>query len=373
MSLIFNGTTVTEVIYNGVNLDSMYYNGVEVFTSKFNYFDIKYDPLDIYTFTQGSEIDCTQSRDSLTDPSPAGGIPLKMTITGNGQYFSTFNNALYNIARASDGETWKVSTLVKASENTIGAILILGADSTGSVALDNGSYSFGEISIGTDWTEVSFEFTFNYPSVEYIQCILHGAQFDGFDEIDVWFDNLKVTKTSTPSDPSGLSVPLLTLSGENDAWTERTIDLSAYAGRTVRIIWKYVSSTYDAGDLQIDGIEIDGTMYDTPSGSDFQTSISQETSYGGVSWYDMVSDTTAGRWNSNSGDTPSSNTGRSDNLEGSVYYYAETSGYGTGFPNKHFWLRSFSFTCDEDSYVSFYEARKGESIGTLEVMVDVIT
>ena len=34
MSLIMNGTTVTEVIFNGVNLDTVIYDGVTVFTKK---------------------------------------------------------------------------------------------------------------------------------------------------------------------------------------------------------------------------------------------------------------------------------------------------------------------------------------------------
>jgi len=192
--------------------------------------------------------------------------------------------------------------------------------------------------------------------------------YNGVNLDSMYYNGVEVFKKI----PLGLSEPLLTLSGENDAWTERTIDLSAYTGRTVRVIWKYVSGNTFTGDIQIDGIEIDGTMYDTPSGSDFQTSRNQETSYDSISWYDMVSGVTDGRWNIDSGGTPSDNTGRSDNPEGTTYYYAETTN-PKGYPNKHFWLRSFSFTCDEDSYVSFYEARKGESIGTLEVMVDVIT
>ncbi len=32
MSLIYNGTTITDIVYNGVTLDKVIYNGVEIFT-----------------------------------------------------------------------------------------------------------------------------------------------------------------------------------------------------------------------------------------------------------------------------------------------------------------------------------------------------
>jgi hypothetical protein len=161
----------------------------------------------------------------------------------------------------------------------------------------------------------------------------------------------------------GLSDSLFNISGTNNAWVQRTVDLGAYAGTTGRFVFKYVSGSSFTGDIQLD--LINGTSFEN-TGNSYQTSSSGETSYESVSWSTLSVGTTNGRWNVNQGGTPSSNTGRTDAAGGSYYVYAETTSPGS--PNYTFWLRSPELTAPAS--FTFYEARNGATIGTLDVYFD---
>ena len=161
----------------------------------------------------------------------------------------------------------------------------------------------------------------------------------------------------------GLSESLFTVSGENDAWTERNIDLGAYAGTTGHIVFRYISGDSFRGDLQLD--LINGNSFEN-TGNSFQTSSSGETNYESVSWSTLSVGTTNGQWNVDQSGTPTSSTARTDAAGGTYYVYAETS--GSGSPNSYFWLRSQELVAP--STLTFYEARNGINIGTLDVYFD---
>jgi hypothetical protein len=160
----------------------------------------------------------------------------------------------------------------------------------------------------------------------------------------------------------GLSESLFNISGTNDAWVQRTVSLAPYAGTTGRIVFRYVSGNGFTGDIQLD--LINGTSFEN-TGNSYQTSINMETSYESVSWNTLLVGTTIRRWNVDQGGTPSSGTGRTDAAGGSYYVYAETS---PGDPNTYFWLRSPELTAPTS--FTFYEARNGSAIGTLDVYFD---
>lgn len=182
------------------------------------------------------------------------------------------------------------------------------------------------------------------------------------------------TESYGASVSTGLSSSLFNVSGENNAWTQQTVDISAYANCTVRLVFKYAnggSSFY--GDLQLDAIDLDGNTYSFEStGESFETSASGESTYAGVSWGSLATGTTAERWNVDSGGTPSDSTGRADAADGSYYVYAETSS-PANVNGYLFWLRSPEVTLGSTPTLTFYEARYGANIGQLDVYLDVVS
>jgi hypothetical protein len=181
------------------------------------------------------------------------------------------------------------------------------------------------------------------------------------------------TSAGSGVDP-GLSESLDTVSGTNDAWSTRTVDLSAYAGETIRLVFYYTNGANGfTGDLQLDDISVDGNSYSFENtGHSWETTTTNTSVYTSASWTTLATGTTAGRWNVDQGGTPSNGTGRTDADAGSWYVYAETSspanvnGYG-------FWLRSPELTLSgSPGNLSYAEARNGADIGTLNVYVDVI-
>jgi outer membrane receptor protein involved in Fe transport len=69
----------------------------------------------------------TLSRDTAVTDSPAGGVAMKMAVTGNDPYTATYNSTTFNIATAASGQTWTLSVYVKASVATTGELFIFGA------------------------------------------------------------------------------------------------------------------------------------------------------------------------------------------------------------------------------------------------------
>jgi hypothetical protein len=188
-----------------------------------------------------------------------------------------------------------------------------------------------------------------------------------------------------PSYELGISPPLLTLQGQQSFWDQETIDISLYKGATVRLVFYYQTTTSFTADLQLDDINIDGSLYRFENASEpaWETNTSNYITSGNVQGsYDAVSSqfvqvglgVVAGRWNKDSGGTPSNSTGLTyDHTFGSTsgyYLYAETSvsphPYG-------FWLRSPTHTLSNSPTLSFWNARYGATIGFCNVYLDVIS
>lgn len=176
-----------------------------------------------------------------------------------------------------------------------------------------------------------------------------------------------------PSYTTGFSESLDAISGQLDGWRQRTVNISSYAGATVRLTFHYVSGSSFTGDIQLDAINLDGNSYSFESGTEsFQTSVSGETNYNSVSWNSLAMGEVNGRWNRDSGGTSSGNTARTDAADGTFYVFAETTGNGSGFPSRNFWLRSPQIVLGNTPTLTYFETRLGATIGTLNVHLDVI-
>ena len=185
--------------------------------------------------------------------------------------------------------------------------------------------------------------------------------------------------TGVPSVSVGLSSSLFNVSGPNPSgpyWVQRTVDLSAYAGATVRLVFKHqvaATGTSYYADLQLDEIAVDGTLYDFESSvHSFETTTSGSyANYTDAVFSTLGTGETAERWNRDAGGTPSSNTGLTTGADSTTYYVYTESSTPTALGDI-FWLRSPEITLSGDvGNLTFYEARLGNTIGTLDVYVDV--
>ena len=180
----------------------------------------------------------------------------------------------------------------------------------------------------------------------------------------------------TPNFSLGLTSSLFNVSGENASWVQRTVDLSAYVGCTVRLVFSHQtasSGTSFQADLQLDEINVNGSTYTFETTGDltgWQTSTISQSLYTSVSWSSVTTGTSGQRWLRDSGGTGSQGTGLTaggDNT--SFYLYTETSGSSLG---DYYWLRSPEITLTSGT-LTFYEARSGSAIGDFDVFVDIIT
>ena len=186
----------------------------------------------------------------------------------------------------------------------------------------------------------------------------------------------------------GLTAPLIYEDMTSSAlWQRRSISLAAYVGRQIRLVWRYVSGDSFESDFQLDNIvtspgQAISCTFES-STHNFQTSQSSESAYTSVTWYSIGTGTTAGRFNRDSFNTPSGDTGlnpSSNNLTGgplsgggSYHIYAETSG-SDGNPQKNFWLRSPEFTLSSSNQTLYFDyAGYGGEIGRFYFHVDVLS
>ena len=98
--------------------------------------NVQSNSTDLYAWVVGSNGACTIARDLTTSKSPAKGIPVKMSVTGNDPYMATYNASQYSLATAASGQTWTASVWVKSSVATTGEIFIFGATAAGATLLD---------------------------------------------------------------------------------------------------------------------------------------------------------------------------------------------------------------------------------------------
>lgn len=180
--------------------------------------------------------------------------------------------------------------------------------------------------------------------------------------------------------PVGLSPALLTLSGESAVWSTYNIDVSAYAGSKVRVVFRRATGTNFYGDLQADQIELKNgstVLYSAGFETDndgWQTTTAGTTDidYSAAVFSSISNYTSSGRFNRRSGGTPSSNTGLTTAGTGSYYIYSEVS--GLIWYNKQIWARSgeIQTTAGQLTTLSLQVARYGSTMGEFYVYLDVI-
>lgn len=161
----------------------------------------------------------------------------------------------------------------------------------------------------------------------------------------------------------------------SSSWNFFSLDVSSYVGSTAKLVIEYISGTSYTGDFQIGSNIIAGSTTWNPSDglNSFQTSTSSVLYYERVSWISIANSTSAGRWNRRTGNTPSGGTGvASSNPPVGYFYYAETSGSGSGYPNKKIWLRSpnFSITNSDDT-IEFYMGHFGSTVNNFKIYLDI--
>ena len=205
----------------------------------------------------------------------------------------------------------------------------------------------------------------------------NALSFNGSDVTQVVFNGTTVWQQSLgPSYSVGFSPVLDTVSGESGQWSQRTVDISGYAGATVRPVFHYVSGSSYTGDIQLDQIVIGGTTSSFEAwGDGYQRNLKtlQTSDYASVDWVSLSTGGTNGEWMRDLNGTPSGGTGLQTAASGSFYVYAETSQAGSGFPDKDIWLRGPQVTLGASPTFTYYEARLGATIGTLNVHLDVIS
>lgn len=160
--------------------------------------------LDIYTWyvtKRGNNTGnfSTYSQDTTTPKSPANGIPMKMSVTGNDPHIGSYSAATWNIAPAVSGQTWILSVWAKASVNTAGTLYLFGADATGVASNGVGGWwniTSKAITITTEWQRFDHFLTITDANVAYIQMRLDGPESGGTG-IDVWWDGLQMEKAES--------------------------------------------------------------------------------------------------------------------------------------------------------------------------------
>ena len=124
-------------------------------------------------------------------------------------------------------------------------------------------------------------------------------------------------------------------------WFLRTADSPVVTG-SFRIAWHYVSGGTFRGDYAIDTVSIQGVGYSFSNLTGWVTSnvdtASSETALSSASNLLLTTSNDLGRWNANTGSTPSSNTGPDGGQDGGAYAYTETS--SPNYPNVNMWLFS---------------------------------
>lgn len=146
----------------------------------------------LYNWILGAGIaDCVVSLDT-DELSPFGYTILKMEILGGtlDPHIGTYNSSTYNLAPASDGETWEARVWSRANLNTTMEIFGFSSLSNG-YAINSTS---DEFNVGPDWSEKVL--TFNTVSgTQFVQVRLDGPNLET-NNVALWFDALQVRKIS---------------------------------------------------------------------------------------------------------------------------------------------------------------------------------
>jgi hypothetical protein len=157
------------------------------------------NPTDLFAWTQ-TALRAILTRDP-SNPSPVGKTPLKMEITGNDPYTTTYNGLTWNLAPATSGQTWTVSVYVKASTTTTVELFLFGANSLGQTTSGGTYFTLAAktaIPVTTSWTRIDHQITMNHPDITSIQIRLDGTTANGAGIIN-WWDGLQLERSTTPT------------------------------------------------------------------------------------------------------------------------------------------------------------------------------
>jgi uncharacterized protein YjhX (UPF0386 family) len=164
-------------------------------------------PLDIYgwyVLKRGNSTasNCTISRDTTTTASPAGGIPMKMVVTGLDPYIPSWGDVgQYSLSTAANNQTWKVSVYAKSNIALPDCeLFIFAANNLGRVIDSTTGLHFQltqkTLSVTTEWQRFEHTITFNYANTAYIQSRLDGPNSGANGNI-VWWDGWQVEPYNT--------------------------------------------------------------------------------------------------------------------------------------------------------------------------------
>ncbi|MEY8849392.1 immunoglobulin-like domain-containing protein [Psychroserpens sp. XS_ASV72] len=155
-----------------------------------------------------------------------------------------------------------------------------------------------------------------------------------------------------------------------NSWQTANVNLDAYTGGSIQLRFNRITGSTWQADIAIDDISLDdgNVVISGCTGgiSTYPYSEGFESSFG--AWTQSTTDDI--NWTRDSNGTPSSGTGPSSAIQGSVYIYVEASGNGTGYPNKRAILNSPCYDLSSESSATFsfnYHQYGSSNMGTLDL------
>lgn len=160
---------------------------------------------DVYAWVSGAtgNNNSTYTRDYSIEPSPFGGIPMKITPSGSDPYPGTYNSNTWNLAKTVDGDVWKFSgyirTDIDVNLTAYDYTLIIPANSSGQYGTAGYIPPLPNLSLSANkWKYFESVFTLTGYSgnanTAYIQIRPDGEQSG---TANTWYDGLKLEKVET--------------------------------------------------------------------------------------------------------------------------------------------------------------------------------
>ena len=191
---------------------------------------------------------------------------------------------------------------------------------------------------------------------------------------EIWSD---VSSANTNFSEVNLSINLglnLISSTEppEESWRTITEDITRFKNKTGRIVFYHKidpnsGDDFFKADLQLDNINVDGSIANWSTNPLYQTSTNS-TSYENATFVSIPDGANNGRWSRlNTTNTPSSGTGANRFSNGFVY----TEASSPAFAGYEFWMRTPVITLSNDPVLSYVLASVGSAIGTFKVYFEL--